>query len=127
MFQNPSSAGLKPPMLFTSTQHQARCYDRDLSMAQSSQRKGQTPGPKPVLQRGCDFLSHHHNYHHKGLCPALPSLAKIPAIGMLHWQCTHKYCQMEISLQKTKAQSWLNLVIPKELQDGQQREGQYLK
>lgn len=34
---------------------------------------------------------------------------------------------MEISLQKREAQSWLNLMIPKELQDDQQREGQYLK
>lgn len=31
---------------------------------------------------------------------------------------------MEISLQKREVQSWLNLMIPEELQDDQQREGQ---
>lgn len=69
-FQNPSWLGLESSVLFISTQHWARWYNRDPSMAQSSQTKGQTPGLKWVVQRACGFLSHHHN---QGLDPALPS------------------------------------------------------
>lgn len=92
-----------------------------MSMVQISKRKDQTPGLKPVLRRGCDFLNHQHNHHHKGLYPALPSLAKVPVAALAMCMQLLPKLLMEISLQKRKAQNWLNLITPKELQDGQQQ------